>query len=489
MSLQPPNIPIRRISRRALLGSLGAAGLAGGGLLWWQRSDRRRPGFTVHLLPPDSPAGGFAPLSGLQWVIQAHLATLAPACVLAVPNSELLLPANRPAFQLQLQPVRQDDSLALSFRWRRAGDSWHEVTGIPGLPFQAVSTFLAALPEPFAPDREARLLPRSTELAWELFDLASNRAGFSGPMGLRTRLDSLVAKAPDCALAWCIFGRAAYLDLLNRRDWAPTDRAQAELCLKKALTLVPGLPFAAGSLAQMFSDFGENRAALQVLSKAIGVHPHSEVLLRRLAYSARNAGLLEVANHAVLQRESWMGHLGGIENTLLYLGEIGRFEEGILAETRGKAWLPAQRFYMGYAALVRGDRNEALRRLREAKGDWSEARFGRIGFTLWTFLEGRTQESLEALEKLVQEHLTVRTPDGEFILKLAELMVLHGKDNRALDLAARAASHGFGCVQWYERSPLLAPIRSFLRFQALLLTLRERQANLAEHFPPRTFGF
>ncbi len=477
------------MTRRTLLGGLGLAGLVSGGLLWHWRPHRWRPGFTVHLLPPDPSSDERDLISGLQWVIQAHLASLGPACVVGVPGPDNLLPSVRRAFQLQLRPSRQGGLLSLASRWRRPGGPWNEVPGTPEAPRQALSTFLAALPEPFTADREAHFLPRSPELAWELFELASTRTPLSQRVGLRTRLDRLVRKEPDCALAWCLLGSAAHQDLLIRPDWTLEDRALAEACLNRALELVPGLPLAAGESAQLFSDFGENRAALGVLSRAIRFHPNSEVLLRRLAYSARNAGLLDVARSALLRREAWVGQVGGIENALLYLGESRRFEEGILTQVKAEGWSPSHRFFMGYAALVRGDRNESLRRLRETGGVWSESRFGRLGFTLWTFLEGRTQDSLAALEGLVQQHLTLRAPDGEFILKLAELMALHGQENRALDLATRAASHGFGCVQWYEQSPLLASIRGFLRFQALLHTLRERQATLADHFPPGAFGF
>jgi len=488
----PPESPASsslRLTRRTLLGCLGLAGLAGGGLLWRQRPNRWRSGFTIHLLPPNSPAGQPSLAAGIQWIVEAHLATLAPACVVNIASQDAPAPLKRRSFQLQLSPIRQGSQLQVGCRWRRTGGAWTEVPGKPESPALAMGALLAALPEPFAADREARLLPRAPELAWELIELASVRPGQIRAAGMRERVKNLVAQAPDCATAWCLSGFAAYRELLSRSDWIAEDRALAETCLKRALELLPGLPFAAAELTQMLSDFGENRAALEVLSQAIWIHPHSELLLRRLAYSARNGGLLEVARQALVQRDEWTGHLGGIENSLLYLGEIDRFEEGVLAEAKGRGWVPAHQFYMGYAALVRGNRDESLRRLREVKGAWSEARFGRAGYTLWTFLEGRTQESLEALEKLVQQHLSLRTPDGEFILKLAELMALHGKEHRALDLATRAASHGFGCVQWFEQSPLLASIRHFLRFQALLHTLRERQAALADRFPPSAFGF
>jgi len=490
MPLEPADPSMARITRRTLLGCLGLAGLAGAGLLWQRRPNRWRSGFTIHFLTPEFKASDPSYLVGLHWVIQAHLATLAPACVLSVPDTETQLPPRQSrAFQLQLLPSRHGDQLCLGFRWRRAEGTWIEIQGKPQMPAAAVADFLAKLPEHFAPDREARMLPLSPGASWELFELASTRPALFHALGMRERLERLAAQAPDCALVWCLFGCAAYRELLTRNDWISEDRALAESCLRRALDLTPGLPFAASELAQLHSDFGENRAALEVLSEAIWINPYSEVLLRRLAYSARNGGLLSVAGQALRKREALMGHLGGIENTLLYLGEIDRFEEGILTEVRGKDWKPAHRFFMGYAALMRGDRTEALKRLREAKGVWSEARFGRIGFALWTFLEGRAQESLEALELVVQQHLSLRAPDGEFIVKLAELMALHGKEHRAADLAIRAASHGFGCVQWYERSPFLDPIRDSVRFQALLHTLRERHAALADRFPLNAFGF
>lgn len=480
--------PSSGLSRRLFLGTLGAAGLAGAGLLWRHRPKRWRSGFTIHLLPLQEASGSPHKLIGLQRILQIHLASLGPGFVVSLSNPETELPQKKRAFRLQIKPSRHGDDLRLDYRWQRAGGPWNEVQGHPLPPNQAVAAFLASLPEPAPLDEHGLLLPQDPALAWELIELAQIQMSFSMVPGMRERIEAVVAEAPGSALAWCIFGHLAYLEIQNRRNWSAEDRALAESCMKRAIQLLPGMPFAAGELSQMLSDFGENQASLTVLAKALRLHPHSEILLRRLAYSARNAGLMEVAHRAAQKREVRMGRPQGIENTWLYLGDYQRFEQAIQREGESEGWIPAHRFYMAYSALAQGDRERALSFLRMAPVVRQGHRFRELEYLLLNLLEGNTAESMEVMERLVQNHLSNRTPDGEFILKLAELMALHGKDHRALDLAVRAASHGFWCVEWYERSPFLGPVRHFLRYQALLHTLRERQAPVLRDFPPSAFG-
>lgn len=477
-----------RFSRRALLGGLGLAAATGGGLLWQKRPQAWRSGFTMQLLPALPTPGLQNHLWGLHWVIQAHLETLAPACLIRIPNPTMPFPAHRRSFQLQLQPMRLGNLLALGFRFRRADAHWQTISGATLPPRQALAAFLAALPEPCAPDRLGHLLPPSEELTWELLTLASQRARLSDVPGLKARMEQLIQAAPDCALARCLHGAATYQDLFARPDWRAEARAQAEGSLNQALTLLPGLPFAAAESALMYSDFGENRPALEVLSKALAIHPNAELLLRRLAYTARNGGLLDLARRACQKREACVGFNSGIENTHLYLGALAHFEAGVRTQAQHEGLEPSIRFYLGYISLLRGDQSEALQRLKSSPLPWGNSRFGQLGYALCTFLEGQRSESRAALEGLVQQHLKLRAPDGEFILKLAELMALHGELNGALDLCVRAASHGFGCVPWYEQSPFLTPVRGMLKFQALLQTLRERQAAMASQFPVGRFG-
>jgi hypothetical protein len=53
----------------------------------------------------------------------------------------------------------------------------------------------------------------------------------------------------------------------------------------------------------------------------------------------------------------------------------------------------------------------------------------------------------------------------------------------AMEMAGRAFARGFGCTVWYERSPMLEPLRSLPKWRALMQHLQERQALMEERFP------
>ena len=82
----------------------------------------------------------------------------------------------------------------------------------------------------------------------------------------------------------------------------------------------------------------------------------------------------------------------------------------------------------------------------------------------------------------------LRISDGEFTLRMAEAAAFLGDPTLAMELAERAYTQGFDCTRWYERSPLLAPIRGTGRYGSLLQHLRERQAMLESRFPASKFG-
>lgn len=487
--MPPPESQDRapELSRRLWLGGLGALAL-GSGLLLHLKGRRRDSGVTVHLLLPERPTALLPHQVGLQWVVRALLECRAQACVAEVPPDPAVpIPMPAGCFQIRLQSRREGDRLALPFQWRRPVADWVEVPGPLLPPGEAIADFLGRLPFGVDRSRLDRSLPAQPAQVWELLELVPRRV-FTEGSEVWARVRALQAAAPRASLVWCLGGLARAERLALRQDWSAADRTELEESFRQAQALESGLPVATVAWAKFLSNLGDPVRSLEILAQGLRTHPYSEALLNGLAYSARNAGVLDLAQRALLRRERLIGFLCGIENTLLYRGEYARFEEGLRWELGLHRWAPAHRFYLGYSALLQGRPEEALQRLRETGQAWGGSRFGRAGDILQKILEGRKPEARQALDALAGEHLGLRSPDGEFILKLGEFMILLGDANEGMDLAVRATAQGFFCAEWLEQNPLLAPIRTWPRFQAILHGLRERAALHARRFPPAAFG-
>ncbi|MFZ4514260.1 MAG: hypothetical protein ACOYNX_11575, partial [Geothrix sp.] len=98
-------------------------------------------------------------------------------------------------------------------------------------------------------------------------------------------------------------------------------------------------------------------------------------------------------------------------------------------------------------------------------------------------LEGQRDEAWQQLREYDQERIGMREPDGEFTIRLAEAYAMLGDRASAMEMATRAFSRGFGCTAWYERSPMLEPLRGLPKWKALIQHLKERQSLMEDRFP------
>jgi len=276
--------------------------------------------------------------------------------------------------------------------------------------------------------------------------------------------------------------------MLNSPASFRQEQSETEAQLRRGLLLVPGHPRGTFLLSLLMTDAGNQREALDLLLQARRRQPYNPTLLTGIAYAARGAGLLPLSRRAMDLRDGVafaQVQSQAVDITCLYTGEIQRFEaslkeqSGHLRTTSGV--LP---FYRGYLALVQGDHARAHLEFQAAaaltNGYPNIIRLSEI-FEL--ILQGRKDDAWKKLREYDQERIGMREPDGEFTLRLAEAYALMGDRASAMEMASRAFARGFGCTEWYERSPMLEPLRGLPRWKALMEHLRERQKLMEDRFP------
>lgn len=471
----------------------------GASLAWVLSRTGRSPVRILLVTPPQGAASGLdaSECRAIGTLVQDHLdyfGSFAVTSVLEVPTDMGPLKARRHSRILVLEPRREGNRLTLAFRIAgscsiRSGKGLNWVrTETPALPpaeaFEAFDRALGLYPKGLA----GVLTPKDPSRFWDLIQATALRLQNDDLDRAANLAEAVVRAEPGCATGWVLLGNLRYRRLLDNPAAFRKDQAEAEALLRKGLALAPGHPRGTFLLSLMKSDSGNQREALEILTRARRTQRNSPALLAGLAYAARGAGLLPLARRAMEQRDSlaFSEYLSqGVDITCLYTGELPRFEAslqdrpGHLRNTTGV--LP---FYRGYLALVRGDRTKAHEEFNTAKlmphGYLNIVRLSEI-FAL--ILDGRKQEAWGKLREFDQDRVGMREPDGEFTIRLAEAYALTGDHASAMEMSTRAFARGFGCTAWYERSPMLQPLRGLPKWQALLQHLKERQALMDEAFP------
>ncbi len=393
-----------------------------------------------------------------------------------------------------LEPRRSGESLSLGYRFVRGGGigkdgslAWTPRPMEPTVPGQAFEAFLRNFPEAIR-GTAINLVPKAPGTFWQVI-----RAGAWRLQNLRLEealalAERTVREEPDCATAWVLLGNLRYRWMLNSPAAFRQEQAETEVHLQRGLALVPNHSRAAFLLSLLKADNGNQREALDILVQARRRQPNNPTLLTGVAYAARGAGLLPLARKAMDIRDRLAFaefQPQALDITCLYTGELPRFaaslqdQPGHLRNTSG-----VTPFYRGYLALVQGDttiaKQEFQRATASANGYPNITRLSRI-FEL--ILEGHRDEAWQQLREYDQERIGMREPDGEFTIRLAEAYAMLGDRASAMEMATRAFSRGFGCTAWYERSPMLEPLRGLPKWKALIQHLKERQSLMEDRFP------
>ena len=465
------------------------------GAIGWRRAHARGHARRALLLDP-VPEGGLTPFEAqsLGSLLMDALETRARLAVTSLPT--LPEPYQPQGDLLLLRPhaARKGADLSLTLEWAELGPgrdgAWRTVAPRPGAPEATLEAALRGLPVETSPEDPA-LLPRDPERFWGLLQADGaiySNVDLDGALALDQRL---AAGEPGCA---AIQASMAHLDTIRiLQNPQPLD-GHVDFALAaadRALALLPGYPRALRFAARLLSDQGRQDEALNRLQEGLRLHPRSLNLLLALDYAARTAGLLDIALAARERMAAlWTGASVAPPTgfTYLYAGRVDAFEASL--QTRpGLVPDGFTAFNLGYAALIRGRREEAARRFQEAEQDaTAEGHFRALAKVFRFQLEGKTADARLALDGLDRSRMGLQVPDGEFTFTMAEAAAFLGEEGLAMDLAQRAFSQGFVCASWYRRSPFMAALQPLPRWQSILQHVDERQDRMAALHRPGDFG-
>lgn len=479
--------------------SLAGVLVLGGILGWWLAAPPALPR-VVLLLPVPATGDGLDSVlhTGLLDLLKVHLEAVSDAPVLLLPGE--LQPSQVAALEAQDRVLRcrffrQGKDLGLSIEMARVeqlsrnpAPPWQRWEYGPGNPEMGLFNLVHQLAG--GRNRTLHLEPVDPDQFWTLVRVAgllAENAELQTPLRLA---GELLQRAPDCPTVHMVWADASYRIHLREANNTPAMVAETEAHYRRGLALAPGHPELSLQLAQMKSDAGEHRGALEALAAGLREHPRSPSLLTGLAYAARTAGQLELARRACLLKLKLVPREiepAMAENTFLYLGDFTAFRNTLQIRP-GHRRSALVWFYRGYLDLAEGRPVEALQAFREAEVQTRDiGHFNRLGQVFRLHLMGQATEALALLQGLDHGRAGLRVPDGEFTFKIAEAYALLGHREEAVDLAQRAYAQGFLCARWYAESPFLRAVQPMPRYRALLHSVEERQALLASGFPPSRF--
>jgi eukaryotic-like serine/threonine-protein kinase len=275
---------------------------------------------------------------------------------------------------------------------------------------------------------------------------------------------------PRYAPAWARLGRLYRVLGKYGRDQHSDLPARAEAAFQRALDINPGLTMAHNYYAQLEVELGRAEQALQRLlgrAERSGADPE---LFAGLVHVCRYCGLLEASVAAHEQALRLDPHVStSLTHTLIMLGDYAK-----AMEEAGRAGEPM----VGLSLALLGRAEEALRISRQEEARIGNEIMRQFIAVLRTLLEGREQESLEAMRALRQSGF--RDPEGHFYLAL--FLARMGRIGEAQEALERIVAAGFFCVPAFTRNAWLDPVRTEAWFQRLLRQAEARHREAAVTF-------
>ena len=341
--------------------------------------------------------------------------------------------------------------------------------------------------------RDSAEVPRS-ELAYRLYLQANQLARQTTTWTAARELYRESAAADErFAPAWAGLGRLERVLAKYQVDGADVDRGYrvAEEALRRALQLSPELPQAHFYYAQLEADTGRTEAALSRLLRRLQVRQTEPEIYAGLVQVCRYCGLLDAS---VAAHESATTLDPGIR-TSIGLTRLARFEYDLALES---ASLELDVGIRTFVLVAMGRREEALHLARRSvapisRSDNSEPMRDAVRF----YLEDRPEEALIALHAATgvdpnNDRVWPKFPDGEDSAGIAQMYARLGRHDLTLLGLRAGVENGYFCVPYFERDPVLDPVRSHASFQETMALARQRHQRAAQIFAeeggPRLLG-
>jgi tetratricopeptide (TPR) repeat protein len=373
-------------------------------------------------------------------------------------------------------PRRRQDRLGLTLEWLKSGQArkgaldWQRKEVSLGPPELVLAQAMEGLPVKVSAAVVKALFPATGKGFWNLIQASTLRLQNADLPLAQSLAESLTKQEPRCAEAWWLLGNLKYRALLSEPSRSePGNLQETSDCVRQGEDLVPRHPRGVFLRAQLLTNSGSHRESLELLLEGLRTHPRSLLLLSGLVYAARNAGLLDLAKQCAERRDRWSfpeTQALSIDVLFLYLNDWPRFEI-TLKDQPGHLRNTIQRFYRGYLALLRSRSAEAIEAFRAAESvPRGYPHYIHLARSYRLAVEGSREAAIAELRTLDRERYA-----------------LAGDLDSAMEVAGRAFGQGFGATIWYERSPLLEPLRSSPRWNTLMQHVKERQQLLEARFP------
>jgi adenylate cyclase len=258
---------------------------------------------------------------------------------------------------------------------------------------------------------------------------------------------------------------------------------RAHAAAQRALSLDRDLAETHEALAAVHrsTDFNWEQT-IQEATRALELNPNLDQPHLYLASAFMHLGLLERA--AAEARTAIDLNPATIDEPLRVQGAMamyaGRFDDAvrILEQATAARGAPAE-WNLAYAYYNAGRQDAAERMLRKISESARTRR--RAQATLAGVLAARGERA-EA-ETLIQAVLEGSYRDHHVAYALGAAYAQLGMPKEALERLTEARSTGFECLPWFERDPLLAPLRNTADFPRFMDEFRQSWTTLRVRFP------